>query len=65
MGYTTTFERFAREEGVKIGEQRGIQIGRQENALAIARSMLAKGFDAVLIEEMTGISAQEITDSNK
>jgi predicted transposase YdaD len=73
MGYTTTFEQFAREEGMKIGRKEGRQEGRKEGrqegenkkALAIARSMQAKGFDVVLIEEMTGISAQEITDSNK
>ena len=40
----------------------GIDIGRQEEALRIAQSMLEKGMDPELILEMTGLSPSDLDD---
>ena len=44
------------EEGERIGEKRGEKRGRQE----IARKMVEKNLDLVLIKEMTGLTEQEL-----
>ena len=48
--------REGREEGERIGEKRGEKRGRQE----IARRMVEKNLDLVLIKEMTGLTEQEL-----
>ena len=48
--------REGREEGERIGEKRGEKRGRQE----IARKMVEKNLDLVLIKEMTGLTEQEL-----
>ena len=48
--------REGREEGERIGEKRGEKHGRQE----IARRMVEKNLDLVLIKEMTGLTEQEL-----
>jgi len=60
--------KFARKEGVAIGEARGVAIGRDEGialgeikgVLQTARKMKAKGLNVALIAEMTGLSEAEI-----
>ena len=49
--------REGREEGERIGEKRG----RQE----IARKMVEKNLDLVLIKEMTGLTDQELNALKK
>ena len=64
----------AREDGVAIGEARGIALGREEG-IAIgevrgkeeglqqaARQMRAKGFNIAVIAEITGLSEAEIRE---
>jgi predicted transposase/invertase (TIGR01784 family) len=41
-------------------EQRGMQQGMQQERLHIANNMLSKGFAANLIQELAGISAEEL-----
>ena len=48
--------REGREEGERIGEKRGEKRSRQE----IARRMVEKNLDFVLIKEMTGLTEQEL-----
>jgi len=53
-----------REEGRQEGRQEGIQEGRQEGelqkALEIARRLRAKGFSLKEIEEMTGLTQEQM-----
>ncbi|MGP3592506.1 Rpn family recombination-promoting nuclease/putative transposase [Vagococcus sp. WN89Y] len=49
------------EQGIQLGEQQGIAIGRKEEALKIARAMLARGLDGNVVMEMTGLSEDELT----
>ena len=53
--------REGREEGERIGEKRGEKRGRQE----IARKMVEKNLDLVLIKEMTGLTEQELNALKK
>ena len=53
--------REGREEGERIGEKRGEKRGRQE----IARRMVEKNLDLVLIKEMTGLTEQELNALKK
>ena len=48
--------REGREEGEKIGEKRGKKSEQRE----IARRMVEKNLDLVLIKEMTGLTEQEL-----
>ena len=56
--------KFARKEGVAIGEARGVAIGEArgeiKGVLRTARKMKAKGLNVALIAEMTGLSEAEI-----
>jgi predicted transposase/invertase (TIGR01784 family) len=52
MAYVTSFERRARKEGLQQGERL--------KALVIAKKMHGKGFDIKFIQEMTGLSDQEL-----
>ena len=49
-------ERIGEKRGKKIGERIGEKRGRQE----IARRMVEKNLDLVLIKEMTGLTEQEL-----
>ena len=49
-------ERIGEKRGKKIGERIGEKRGRQE----IARKMVEKNLDLVLIKEMTGLTEQEL-----
>ena len=48
------------QQGVQQGMQQGIQQGVQQERLAIAKSMLLKGFEHDLIAETTALTLQEI-----
>lgn len=60
--------RFAREEGaaeafdkgVEKGIEKGVVIGAEQSKMQIAKSLKAKGFDASLIAECTGLTIEEI-----
>ena len=49
-------EKRGKKIGERIGEKRGEKCGRQE----IARRMVEKNLDLVLIKEMTGLTEQEL-----
>ena len=65
--------REGREEGERIGEKRGEKRGRQEGVAQgektkqreIARKMVEKNLDFVLIKEMTGLTEQELNALKK
>ena len=52
--------REGREEGERIGEKRGKKIGEKHGRQEIARKMVEKNLDFVLIKEMTGLTEQEL-----
>ena len=45
-----------REEGLKIGEKRGISIGAKENTKQLAKRMLKEGLNADIVSKVTGLS---------
>ena len=63
---------FAREKGIKQGLEQGLEQGREEgrqegrqegvahNSAEIARKMLGKGYSPAEVQELTGLSAEEI-----
>ena len=51
-----------RREGEKIGIQKGMQQGMQQEKNAIAKSMLKKGLDINLIQEVIGLSKETIKE---
>ncbi|PRP68762.1 hypothetical protein BUE93_20570 [Chromobacterium amazonense] len=65
MTIAQQLEERGRQEGIAVGVERGRQEGRQEGlregALQIARLMLAKGMDRQAIQELTGLSEQELS----
>ena len=57
--------REGREEGERIGEKRGKKIGEKHGRQEIARRMVEKNLDFVLIKEMTGLTEQELNALKK
>lgn len=49
-----------RKEGLAEGHEKGLAEGRSSRNLEIAKGMKQKGFDVVVISELTGLPAQEI-----
>jgi predicted transposase/invertase (TIGR01784 family) len=49
-----------REEGRQEGEQVGLKKGREEERVETARKMLAKGYDAAEVAELTGLPPDAI-----
>lgn len=49
-----------RQEGEKLGEQRGIEKGKAESARTIARQLLSNGVDRAIVKMSTGLSDAEI-----
>ncbi len=68
MPYVTSWERIAKDEGVKIGEKRGVKIGKDEGVkigekrgkLDAAREFLRNGVDIDIVVKSTGHSRKEI-----
>jgi predicted transposase/invertase (TIGR01784 family) len=50
----------AREIGLTEGEARGVEKGKIEGKLEIAKNLISKGFDEKSIFEITGLTIQEI-----
>ncbi len=45
-----------REEGIKIGEKRGISIEAKGNTKQLAKRMLKEGLNADIVSKVTGLS---------
>ncbi|HLP48222.1 MAG TPA: hypothetical protein VK186_14735 [Candidatus Deferrimicrobium sp.] len=64
MEYIPLWERGARRrglrEGIKRGIERGIGQGIEKKARETAIRMLSKGFDIVMVSEMTGLDREEL-----
>ncbi len=52
--------RTGREEGLQTGRQEGLRTGREEGIRETARSMFSKGFSAHDIQDVTGLSDEEM-----
>ena len=65
--YMNAFEEkmWERREGEMIGEKRGKKIGEKHGRQEIARKMVEKNLDFVLIKEMTGLTEQELNALKK
>lgn len=48
------------QKGIHAGIERGIEKGKYEEAIEIARNMLAKGIDPKLVQEVTHLSHDEV-----
>ena len=53
-------EKRGKKIGEMIGEKRGKKIGEERSRQEIARKMVEKNLDLVLIKEMTGLTEQEL-----
>ena len=53
-------EMIGKKIGERIGEERGKKIGEKHGRQEIARKMVEKNLDLVLIKEMTGLTEQEL-----
>jgi hypothetical protein len=68
MPYVTSWEKFAREEGIQLGKKEGIQLGKKEGIqlgkkesyIEMARKLIKKGIDLKIIAETTGLSLKKI-----
>ena len=49
-----------RAEGLQLGEQRGIEKGRNEGKLEVARTMLENGIERSTVMKMTGLTEHEL-----
>jgi len=49
------------KQGIQLGKEQGLERGRKEEALKIARAMLARGLDSSAVLEMTGLSEEELS----
>lgn len=52
-----------KQMGFEKGEQRGIEIGGREKAFTIALTLLEKGFDRASVQEITGLSEEELSQA--
>jgi predicted transposase/invertase (TIGR01784 family) len=48
------------QEGMQIGEAKGMQIGRNEGKYEVAKNMLNAGSDIAFISKVTGLSISEL-----
>ncbi len=53
-------EKRGEQRGLQLGEKRGLQRGEQQGRMQTARNMKAKNFDAETIQEITGLTAEQI-----
>jgi hypothetical protein len=58
MPYVTSWERIAKKDGVKIGEERGVR----KEKIETARRLLKRGVDIEIIADATGLSKKEIEE---
>jgi len=61
---TQELEAMAERNGRARGMAEGIAEGRVQGLLQTARQMKAKGFNATVISEITGLSEKEINECN-
>ena len=48
------------EEGMKQGMAKGEEVGKSQRSIEIAKNMLAKGMDETTIQEITGLTEDQI-----
>ncbi|MGF6191566.1 hypothetical protein [Serratia sp. 2723] len=55
-----TIAEYLEQKGRKEGRLEGLEEGKLKEALKIARSMLANGFERTMVMKLTGLSAEEV-----
>ena len=53
------------QQGIQKGMQQGIQQGMQQKKIHIAKNMFSRGFTPSLIQELSGISTEELRQLKK
>lgn len=48
------------DEGLRVGEERGIQIGHQKGKIEVAKNLLKAGISIDVVSQTTGLSLDEI-----
>lgn len=48
------------EKGMKQGMAKGEEVGKNQRSIEIAKNMLAKGMDEATIQEITGLTEDQI-----
>ena len=48
------------EKGMKQGMAKGEEVGKSQRSIEIAKNMLAKGMDEATIQEITGLTEDQI-----
>ena len=48
------------QKGIEKGRMEGIQLGRQEGKLEVARTMLENGLDRNTVMKMTGLNEDDL-----
>ncbi len=51
---------YAKDKGIEQGRQEGIAQGVARRNAEIAKAMLAKGYDPATVQELTGLTVEEI-----
>ena len=57
----TSYERKGREEGRKEGQDKG----RKKEKIGVAKNLVQKGMDEAFVEEVTGLTMEEIEKLKK
>ncbi|MBO4596098.1 MAG: hypothetical protein J5632_05760 [Bacteroidales bacterium] len=52
--------RFAKKQGIQEGMEKGMEKGAEQERLAIARQMLAKGYSPSDVAEITGLTPEAL-----
>ena len=60
MAYVTSWERIAKKDGIKIGEERGEERGIKKGKIETARELIKSGVDIDIIARSTGFPREEI-----
>jgi predicted transposase/invertase (TIGR01784 family) len=62
MSVADALKREGKEEGIQIGEEMGLERGKEEERLNLVKNMLLKGLDVATISELTNISIDRINE---
>jgi len=52
----------AREHGIRIGEEKGIEKGKTQEKFEMAKAMLKENIDINVISKITGLTKEEINN---
>ncbi len=65
MELIVSYEQKGMEKGIEKGIEKGLEKGMEKAKLDVAKRMLAKGYDADTIHELTGLPLEKIEQLKK